>query len=548
MRTLAKSMKKIKNILLSLSSGLLFALSWPAIGDMPFLIFVALIPLLLLEKNISDGQSERKGFLVWLYAYLTFFTFNLLTTWWIYYASDWGMAMAVICNSLFMSIVFWCFHYTKKWVGNKQGYLGLIIFWLGFEYLHINWELSWIWLTFGNVFANTPEFVQWYEYTGVLGGSLLILAINLLLFTTLVRIIDQQSGKWSPAIFALIVLLSLGFYSYDRYNFYEETGENMHVVVIQPNIDPYNEKFRGMAESDQIDRFVAQTKEAITEETKLVLWPETALPYAYWEHEFEYLYGVEEIRKIINEYPKARVITGLSSTRLFLEGDVLSPTARKFTNGDGWYDNYNSAIEVEAGPEIELHHKSKLVLGVEKLPFLKYFPIMKKLSIKLGGSSGGLGEDGQPTVFFNDEGKAGVGPIICYESIYGEYVTSYVRQGAEIFAIITNDGWWDNTPGYKQHLAYARLRAIECRRSIARSANTGISAFINQRGDVSQATNWWEEAVISADLKLNKEQTFYVQYGDVIGRIFSFVAPLLLLLAFVKSRNKTEQRLNMKKP
>jgi apolipoprotein N-acyltransferase len=99
--------------------------------------------------------------------------------------------------------------------------------------------------------------------------------------------------------------------------------------------------------------------------------------------------------------------------------------------------------------------------------------------------------------------------------------------------VITNDGWWEDTPGYKQHLSFSKLRAIETRRSIARSANTGISAFINQKGEILKSTNWWEQAVIKSKLYLNNKQTFYTKHGDMIGRIASFLAVLMLLYSWV---------------
>ena len=101
---------------------------------------------------------------------------------------------------------------------------------------------------------------------------------------------------------------------------------------------------------------------------------------------------------------------------------------------------------------------------------------------------------------------------------------------------MTNDGWWDDSPGYKQHLAYARLRAIENRRSIARSANTGISCFINQRGDILNATEWWQEAVIQGTLNANHELTVYTKAGNYLARLASFIAAGLLIFAFVNSR------------
>jgi apolipoprotein N-acyltransferase len=100
---------------------------------------------------------------------------------------------------------------------------------------------------------------------------------------------------------------------------------------------------------------------------------------------------------------------------------------------------------------------------------------------------------------------------------------------------MTNDGWWGDTPGYKQHLIYGRLRAIETRRSIARSANTGISCFINERGDILQPTAWWKACVIKASINDNSEKTFYSQRGDIIGRVCFYVSGIVLLFVIVSS-------------
>ena len=128
-----------------------------------------------------------------------------------------------------------------------------------------------------------------------------------------------------------------------------------------------------------------------------------------------------------------------------------------------------------------------------------------------------------------------LGCIICYESIYGEFCTGYVKAGAKALAVITNDAWWGNTPGYRQHLSYASLRAIETRRDIARCANTGISGFINQRGEISGESTWWEQEVLGGQVNLNSEETFFVRNGDIPGRICCFVALLLLALCLTRT-------------
>lgn len=536
-------MDKFKLMLFSVVSGIIMSLSWPAIGDMSFLIYLGFVPLLLVEHQISKSVGKT-GFKVFCHAYLGFFVFNLITTYWIHHASLWGACMAIICNALFMACVFWLFHITKKRVGNKEGYIAFVIYWIGFEYLHINWELSWTWLTLGNAFASSINMVQWYEYTGVLGGSLLVLLVNLFIFKGVIQSIEKN--VFISKYYVGSVLLTVGMYLFSSLGFQSVAGgEEIEAVIVQPNIDPYNEKFGGMAPSDQIDKMMDLAKQQLSAETDLLVFPETAIPEAHWEHEVNYLYTTDEIRKLDTVSPNLKTIIGSSASVLYTDGMELSPTANAFSDGSGFYDNYNAALFIDQSQEIQIHHKSKLVLGVEKLPFIRSIPLMKKLSINLGGTSGGLGTQESPSVFQSKGEKMQLAPIICYESIYGNYVTEYTRKGANLFAIITNDGWWDDTPGYKQHLAYASLRAIENRRSIVRSANTGVSAIINQRGEIFDQTNWWEPAVIKGKVTLNDELTFYARYGDFIGRIAALLAVLMILLTVVRSLNKTERRLKL---
>ncbi len=202
-------------------------------------------------------------------------------------------------------------------------------------------------------------------------------------------------------------------------------------------------------------------------------------------------------------------------------------------------------MQIDNTDQIQIYHKSKLVQGVEFIPFSDILKPLENLSVDFGGTTGSLGTQDEPSVFISHDDPAHAGlkiaPAICYESIYGEYIGKYINKGANLIFIMTNDGWWDDTPGYKQHLAYARLRAIETRRSIARSANTGTSCFINQRGDILQPTDWWKPAVIKGTLNANSELTFYTKYGDYIGRIASFLAVLMLVYAIVRSLNKTQK-------
>jgi apolipoprotein N-acyltransferase len=223
------------------------------------------------------------------------------------------------------------------------------------------------------------------------------------------------------------------------------------------------------------------------------------------------------------------VISGIESYKNFRKDSVDNA---QYDPGLGnFLVPYNSAIQIENSAQVQFYHKSRLVPGVEQLPFPRFFSFFKSAFSAFGGSTGGYGKQAKPSIFYAQSGM-GVSPIICYESIWGAYVAESVQNGASFIAIITNDAWWGNTSGKDQHLAFAKLRAIENRRWVARSANTGISGFINQRGDVVIQSGWWVPTALKADINLNEEQTIYTQYGDVLAILGCSGALALVLLTF----------------
>ena len=434
------------------------------------------------------------------------------------------------------------FHVTKKTLGSQRGYIALVVLWIGFEWLHSNWELAHPWNTLGNAFANYPTLIQWYEYTGVLGGSCWILITNVLLFILFKRIfLSKELPKTQLRLIGVIAVVMVvpSFCSAIVYANYLEDENPIEVVVVQPNIDPYYDKFNNMTEAEQIERIIALAKTQISPQTQFVVAPETALPRGSDEADFENNYGIIAIRNLIKEFPNIQFVTGIA-TRITYDVSTTkpTPTARRNHDAAKWHDSFNTAILVDASATIQTYHKSKLVLGVEKMPYPKLLAPLENLALNLGGTFGSLGQEKEAKIFTSQ--KTTTAPIICYESVFAEYTSSYVKKGANLLFIITNDGWWKDTPGYQQHLAFARLRAIENRRSIARSANTGISCFINQRGDVLKPTDWWQPAAIKTRLNTNSNKTFYTQHGDVIGRLSAAIS-ILLLLASVVLKLKTRR-------
>jgi apolipoprotein N-acyltransferase len=527
-------MRPFVHLSLAILSGLLFAFAWPERG-WDFLIFFAFVPLFFIQQRLGD---RNRGGIFW-YAWLSFLIWNVLTTWWIWYSTDVGSLLAMGLNSLFVAIVFYVFHLSKKKLyQNRRGFFILLFYWISWEYFHMNWDLTWSWLNLGNVFANSPAIIQWYEITGTLGGTAWVILVNIMVYHLIHLLLTSRHRRKLLLQVSILIFLVLApvTYSLYLYNNYEEVYDPVEVVVVQPNTDPYNEQYERPAE-ELLQKNLDLASEAITDSTVFVLFPESTMydgVNSIWENALSYAPLVRQLKAFIREYPQISVIIGASTYREIMPGEQPTHAARKFRNADGYYYSYNTALFMDSTDYAQIHHKSKLTPGVEIMPSWGILKPLERLAIDLGGMTGTLGTEDHPVVFTSQQDIV-VSPIICYESIYGAFVSKTIREGAQAIFIITNDGWWGNTPGHRQHNTYAALRAIETRRSIARSANTGISSIINQRGDFVQQTRYWEQDVIVAKINLNNEKTYYVKNGDYVADISIFVSALLVLLAITRT-------------
>lgn len=529
-------MKRIHLLGLSILSSILLSLAWPANGFAP-LIFIALVPLLLLQDEMGGTAEKprRKG--LFGLVYLSFVVWNILTTWWIWNSTDIGSIAAIGLNSLFMTTVFWLFHWTKiKLYDNRKGFFILIVYWLTWEWHHLDWDLSWPWLNLGHVFSSRHTWIQWYEYTGVAGGTFWILAVNILIYLMIKKLSKQYlrsvSFKKDLAVVMATIILPIAF-SKIIYNAYESTGVEAEVVVVQPDFDPYTEQYE-TPPAEVVERNLSLALRALTKETDFIVSPESAIQEEIWEEFLDQSTGLKQVKDFVAAYPHTAVIIGASTFSNVPKGKEDDHAARKFRKSNDYYYAYNTAFYIDTLDSFRFYHKSKLTPGVEMMPSWSFLKPLKDFAINLGGTVGTLKMDDERKVFVHKDSIFRVAPVICYESVYGEFVTRYVKNGANLIFIITNDGWWGNSPGHRQHFEFAKLRAIETRRSIARSANTGISAFIDQKGDVYQATPYWEEAVIRQKISTNDKLTFYVIYGDYLARISLFISAIFLVTAIAR--------------
>ena len=537
-------LKKFRFLSLALLSGVLLFTAWPA-SPLTFLVFIAWVPLIWLEHQ----DISRRKFIG--YVYLTMLTWNAAATWWIWNATAPGALGAILANSLLMSLPWLGFHFVRRRAGEPAGYISLIAFWLSFEYFHLHdWGLSWPWLTLGNVFATHPQWVQWYEYTGVSGGSAWVLAVNILLFLIVRKQIQQATFH---ARYALYIVLAFAIpLSLSRWltpasspspsataGLPPGSPDSSDIVIVQPNIDPY-EKISTGSFDVQLHQLLRLSESAIDSHTVLVIWPETAL---YMEN------GIEEdhmkqnfflnpLRDFLRRHPRINLLTGIESFRIFT--DRHSASAVKLPESGNYVESYNAAMILDSSGLVSVYHKSMLVPGVETLPPFLHF--LDSWFEKFGGTTSGYTGQSERTVLTTSNHSYHIAPAICYESIYGEFMSAYTRNGADIIAVITNDGWWGNTPGYHQHENYARLRAIEARRWLVRSANTGISCVIDPAGNVIDPQPWDQASTIKRNIPATKDLTFYVRHGDLLSRLAVIVSILVLCWVTILIIKRSKQR------
>lgn len=526
--------QRTTSMLSVLLSGILLWLSWPVM-PFTFFIFIAWVPLLYVMDQPMKGKQFFAG------TYVTMLVWNALTTWWIWNATAPGAAGAILVNSLLMCLPWIGARKLALRRGRRAGYLSLVIFWLCFEYIHLNdWGLSWPWLTMGNVFATHPDWVQWYEYTGVSGGSLWVLAANILAYEWVRQYLRTHKFFHQKQAFRLVsvILLPLSLSLLIK-PAVEQKNAGYNVIVVQPNIDPYEKVTIGTLDQ-QLSTLIRNSEALIDDSTRLVIWPETAI-YSYRgldEDKLKENMLLGQLWAFMKRHPNMQLFTGLESIKRFTEDNKTSE-AKRIGDSDEYYESYNGSVLLDTTGTLQTYHKSMLVPGVETLPgFLKF---IEPWFEKFGGGTHYVKQKDRTVI--NTATNLKLAPAICYESIYGRFISKYVHNGANLVTIITNDGWWKNTPGHKQHMNYARLRALETRKWVARSANTGISCFIRPDGSVFDAEPYNKEAAIkNSFITTGNRETFYVRYGDIIFRIAAISTIIILgTLIFLWVRRKMQR-------
>jgi len=505
------------SLLSSIISGILFSLSWPEIGGMTIFIFIAFIPLFYLAQT-TISKNWRPFY---LYAFISFLLWHIISNYWMLYSTIIGSITAWLINSSLMAGVITLAFVSKSKIKNIPIEIILAFYWLSLEILHLSWELAWPWMNLGNVFANHPNWIQWYEYTGIYGGSFWIIIINGGVFRFLKAI---QNKKSKPIILSAITLLSFAlvplFFSYALLNNHTNSNTKLKAAIIQTNFNTYTQKFDGLTALEQAKSIINQIDKLNKSENTidLIVLPEAAIPV--------------DIDENLKTYP--------ASIQLILAKSKIknTPILASYYSHDSIH-NYNTAALVIDGEISQIRHKSKLVPFAETLPFEFISKYIKNIISKEGGIGFSYGRDTIARVFtLNNTAKTTLGTLICFESIFTDFTSEMVRNGAQVFIIISNDDWWRNTAGHRQHFAYARLHAISNRRAIIRAANTGISGYIDTYGGIIKKSNYREKTVLIEQIYTNDNLTFYSRFEPAIRWVILILSFFILSVGIVKTKIK----------
>ncbi|MCS7083108.1 MAG: apolipoprotein N-acyltransferase [Bacteroidetes bacterium] len=492
-------------MLAGLFGGLLLGLAFPPISWAP-LAWVGLIPFFRIAETAPSAFRAAArawpGLLLW----------NVLVTYWLLFnvvpAGAWSAAAVfpahAAVQSLCVGLANWVRRRSERvWLGRSI----LLASWIGLEWLHFRWELRFPWLVLGNSLADWPLLAQFVDLTGVLGASAWIGAWNLWAYHGLH---GRRDFRWALLGWLLFVLpVSYGAV---RMGQWERAPRTNPFGVVQPNVDP-GEKFSTLGPQEQLKRLLQASWGLLPKRPLLIVWPETAIPEPIWEHQPSDL--LDSVQAWVDRHG-VPVLTGYVSVRFYPDPDQAPRSARRAADGRP-FDAFNSAALFEPGRPRQRYDKIQLVPFAERVPFLDQLPILAALTVDLGGvSSYGVGRRTEPFTLSNGLRLA---PLICYESVFDPFIRRFVRQGAQLLVVITNDGWWGDTGGYRQHFAYARLRAIAFRRAVVRAANTGISGFILPSGRVLARTAWWKPEARLAAVPLVRHQSLYAHLGDWPGTL-----------------------------
>ncbi|MBR9978105.1 MAG: apolipoprotein N-acyltransferase [Bacteroidetes bacterium] len=533
---------KKQRIILALASGTLFALAFPPVPT-GMTAFAALLPLLFLIEGLPDWRA------VFRWSYLTFLIANIGTIWWVsgWWGDDHWLKVAGVAVNLIHPLLFTipaiAYFFLRRRMGATFSIVSFPLLWTTWEWLMHLPELSFPWLLLANTQTYDIMSIQFITATGAFGISFWIASINALLFHMLRRwLSDDRRLRFRPylpgvTVFLLLLLLPR-LHGMLVMNDTEQTRPHLRIAVLQPDVDPYDKWGKGETPMGKLRHLIALYDSVAAFRPDLALLPETAIPFrllqASWHEEYSWL-------RTHLDSVGIPLLSGFPHTVYYDDEQTAPTSARRIKDTDIRYQDFNAALLLQPGERMpQIYRKSRLTPLSERIPYLDALPFLQDaLTWGVGISNWGLGNDTTVFSLRQDNGEAGIWAMICYETLYPSFVAGFSRRGANVFGVITNDGWFGRSSGPYQLMQYTVLRAIENRRAVARCANNGISCFIDPYGRVYDRTTLYTRTAIVRDLPLRSDITFYARYGDWLPMAISVLTGFIFLFAFISGRYKT---------
>ena len=514
---------------------MLIGFSFPFLDVIPTapLAWIGFIPLLFELQNHLDNFKR----FAWS-AFLVMVIFNSISACWVLVATIPGALILWFPHAFINTIPILILYPIQRRIGWIASLYILPFLWTGWEWLHIQTEFSFPWLLIGNTQSTIPLMIQYAEFTGVWGITLWVMCVNICIYF-FVKVFQAKIKKQlitvSVILALFIILPPIYYFIVTNKETLKHTSQPLKVTIVQQNVDPFAkwdfEKFPII-----MNRLFNLTDQSVAnEKPDLLVWPETAIPYYILmsgpEGEFR-----EKLFEKVN-YWNTALLTGFSDVDIYADSTRRKPFTFFEKETGLYYDPFNSSMILQPGvTNPNVYRKIKLVPFAEKVPYSDIFSSIANYTFSVAGISGWIEGDSVRVLPLIRENKdtIGIAGLICFEGLYPTYVTEFIRKGAQVLIIITNDGWFGPTHALLQHAAFARIRSIETRRPLVRCGNTGISFFVDRWGRVSGQLPWWEELTSTQEIYPESELTFFVQHPDLVPQICLIIILILLPLIFIQ--------------
>jgi apolipoprotein N-acyltransferase len=497
-------------------TGLMLTCSFPKF-NLPYLAWFALIPLLMAIRDMSVKKSFRLGFLSGFVHFLT------LIYWIVNTIKTYGHVPLFLCLPILVLLCSYLALYIGGFSAALSGFsrkramlmLTIPVLWVCLEYIRTYFMSGFPWGLLGYSQSSQLSVIQISDIFGVFGVSFLILMSNAAFFLLLLYILKKPwhgqsvSGKIAGLSVFVFIFFFCAAWFYGKYqiSFFDRLISEspcLRAAVIQGNIDQ-DKKWDPPFQQSTIQKYIKLSKTAAKQKPDIIIWPETATPFYYQNN----ITLTKLIKKTIQE------------TRT----DFLIGTPSFRVNGNT-VNYFNSAYLINAHGKIsDKYDKVHLVPFGEYVPFQKWFPFIRKITAHSGDFSSGY----KGNTLALHEHRLGV--QICFEIIFPNLSRAMAQNNADILITLTNDAWFGRSASPFQHFSMTVFRAVENKRSLVRSANTGISGFIDPLGRVIRETPLFQDITITRNLPIIKNKTIYTQYGD-----FFAIACLALTLIGIGCR------------